>query len=83
MFRHIKMEAIQKGRKDDDGEARKKTQEPVVTYERPEPWCKIDDFPPLLQVFNMDTYLDSQFVEKMLTLYKPRENDRDGYVYVL
>ena len=31
----------------------------------------------------MDTFMDREFVTKMLTVYKPRSTDRDGYVYVL
>jgi hypothetical protein len=31
----------------------------------------------------MDCFMDSQFVEKMLTLYKPRPTDGPGYVYIL
>lgn len=52
-------------------------------YEKPDPWCTLDEFPALLNVFDMDNFMDSQFVEKMLTVYKPRPTDKVGYVYVL
>ena len=82
MLRHIKKDAIQKG-DPNEGEAKKKTTEPVITYERPDPWCTLDAFPVLLSVFDMDNFMDNQFVEKMLTVFKPRPTDKVGYVYVL
>lgn len=41
MLRHFKKGAIEKG----SSEAKKQTSGAVVTYERPEPWCEIDEFP--------------------------------------
>lgn len=79
MLRHIKKGAIEKASSD----AKKKTDGAVVTYERPEPWCKIGDFAEMQGVFDMDNFMDNQFVTKMLTVYKPRPTDRDGYVYIL
>jgi len=37
----------------------------------------------MLNVFDMNCFMDSQFVEKMLTLYKPRATDGPGFVYIL
>ncbi len=37
----------------------------------------------MLQVFDLNVFIDRQFVEKMLTVFKPRDNDRVGYVYIL
>ena len=81
MLRHIKQEAIAKGR-DADEESKQATGAPVITYQKPEPWCTIDEYPDLQDVFDMDTFMDSNFVEKMLTVFKPRANDSVGYVYI-
>ena len=83
MLRRINKDVIQKGLDGEESQPKQKTAAPVITYEKPEAWCTIDEFPPLLDVFEMDNFMDSQFVEKMLTLYRPRETDKVGYVYIL
>jgi len=73
MLRQIKQHAIEKAQKEEhELEEKPITKEPIITYGMPEPWCVIDDFPPLLDVFDMDCYMDRVFVEKMLTVFKPR-----------
>ncbi len=55
----------------------------IDQYEKPENWCTLEDFPAMEGIFDMDCFMDSEFVMKMLTLYKPRATDGPGYVYIL
>ena len=53
-------------------------------YNQPfKPFCDIDSFPELLDVFDMDCPMERIFVETVLTMYKPRKTDEPGYVYIL
>ena len=83
MLRHLKQKAFQKGDPNDDTQAKVAKKGPVETYKPSLPWCSLDDFPDLHEVFDMNTFIERQFVEQMLTLYRPRETDGVGYVYVL
>ena len=86
LLRHYKRRAFQKGASGEaaeESQAKAKTQKPVETYDRPEPWCTLDEYPPLLEIFDTDVFMDQHFIERMLTLYRPRTNDGVGYVYIL
>ena len=47
MLRHINKDVIQKGQAGDESQPKQKTDAPVITYERPEAWCQLEDFPEL------------------------------------
>ena len=63
----------------DNTEEQKRT----PSYQAFQPWCDIEDFPELSNVFDMDCPMERIFVETMLTVYTPRQNDEPGYVYIL
>ena len=73
MMRRIRMHAI------DNTEEQKRTP-PMRPFQ---PWCEIEDFPELLEVFDMDCPMEQIFVDSMLKMYKPRAKDEPGFVYIL
>ena len=80
MLRHIKKNAISQEQpakqiKNEDGT--------IIRYEKPKAWCTIDEFPPLPDIFDLTCFMDQEFVEKVLTVFKPRPTDSVGYVYIL
>lgn len=63
-------------------EAKPITTGPIIKYAPSSPWTSVDKWPGLTSIFNMDNYFDAKFVEKFLTVYKPRETDSEGWIYV-
>lgn len=82
MHRRFKQQAIQKGG-DPNEQAKLLTSKPIETYEKPKPWCSLEEFPQMVDIFDQNCFIERQFVENMLTLYKPRPTDGVGYLYIL
>lgn len=63
-------------------EAKQLTKGPVITYAASAPWTTVEAFPELENIFDFSAHVDNRFVHKFLTVFKPRDNDCEGWIYM-
>jgi hypothetical protein len=63
-------------------EAKQIQKGPTIKYAASSPWTSVEDYPDLEKIFDLKSHIYHRFVFRFMTVFKPRENDCEGWIYV-